>query len=81
MEGGSTRNYKVSINPEFCGCISGEPISDFGMGVSQGNNTVMACFACNRHAMDKMRALIFAYVNIEREGDRERDAERETEIV
>ena len=72
VEGGNTKNFKILIKPELSDLKSGEAVPDFAMGVSSGNCTVMACFP-----MDRMGALIFAYyINIEREGDRERDTER-----
>mgnify|MGYP006152028555 CR=1 FL=1 len=62
MEGGNTKSFKLLIKPDHCNLTSGEPIPDFGMGVSSGNCTIMAFFACNRHAMDRVGALIFAYI-------------------
>ena len=82
MEGGNTKNFKLLIKPDLFDLKSGDPVPDFAMGVSSGNCTIMACFACNRHVMDRMGALIFAYyINIEREGDRERDTERDINSV
>ena len=64
MEGGQTNRYKLAMHPYHGECESSLPIPDFGMGVSSGNSTIMSCFACNSHAMDRMGALISIYIYI-----------------